>query len=371
MQQITEENYSNQLTDKVNACKSLFEKFDCPDFDIHTSPIKHFRMRAEFRIWHSYQEGKEASVENGMAHYCMTDKETKKLYYVDDLPIASETINLCMPKLLDAINQNIILRRKLFAVEFLSSTQNELLVTLIYHRKLDDEWSEEARKLQSELNISIIGRSRKQKVILEKDFIIESFKVNNKNFHFQQIENSFTQPNAHVNQKMLHWAHSCSKDLGGDLLELYCGNGNFTLPLSMNFNKVFATEISKTSVKALNWGLEKNNVNNIETARLSAEEMVEALNKVRPFTRLKNIDLDSYDFQTIFIDPPRAGLDEDTLHFVQNFKHIIYISCNPHTLASNLEALENNYHIEKSAIFDQFPYTDHAEMGIFLSRKDI
>jgi len=71
----------------------------------------------------------------------------------------------------------------------------------------------------------------------------------------------------------------------------------------------------------------------------------------------------------VFVDPPRAGLDDGTRDLVSDFDHIIYISCNPETLQRDLDALSNTHTIERMAMFDQFPYTDHAECGAFLKRK--
>ena len=63
-----------------------------------------------------------------------------------------------------------------------------------------------------------------------------------------------------------------------DLLELYCGSGTFTLPLSYKFNNVFATENNRQSIKCLKKSIDKLSINNINYARLSAEEVSEAFN---------------------------------------------------------------------------------------------
>ena len=102
---------------------------------------------------------------------------------------------------------------------------------------------------------------------------------------------------------------------------------------------------------------------------MSAEEFTQAMNGVREFNRLKGIDLKVYQCNTIFVDPPRAGLDPDTVKLVQNYDRILYISCNPHTLCENLQTLSQTHRIEKAALFDQFPYTDHMESGVWLVRK--
>jgi tRNA (uracil-5-)-methyltransferase len=69
------------------------------------------------------------------------------------------------------------------------------------------------------------------------------------------------------------------------------------------------------------------------------------------------------------VDPPRAGLDDATLTLAQRFDNILYISCNPQTLADNLATLSKSHTIVKTAFFDQFPYTQHLESGVLLQRK--
>jgi tRNA (uracil-5-)-methyltransferase len=154
-------------------------------------------------------------------------------------------------------------------------------------------------------------------------------------------------------------------------LELYCGSGNFTIPLSKRFQKVLATEVSKSGISSALSNMERNGITNIEFGRVSSEEFVEALDGVRKFNRLQHIDLESYKFSTIFVDPPRAGVDSETIKLLQRFENIIYISCNPETLKRDLDILEESHTLQKVALFDQFPYTDHIEMGAILKMKDL
>ncbi|HFU77292.1 MAG TPA: tRNA (uridine(54)-C5)-methyltransferase TrmA, partial [Epsilonproteobacteria bacterium] len=98
-------------------------------------------------------------------------------------------------------------------------------------------------------------------------------------------------------------------------------------------------------------------------------EMTEALNGVREFSRLKDIDLKTYDFSTVLVDPPRAGLDEGTIALISQIENIIYISCNPETLARDLEILSQTHDVKEAAMFDQFPHTEHVESGVFLRKK--
>ncbi|MGH1440701.1 MAG: tRNA (uridine(54)-C5)-methyltransferase TrmA [Cellvibrionaceae bacterium] len=360
-------NYDKQFKQKI----TLFEKqlnkltqtlskpIPC-EIEAFSSPKEHYRLRTEFKVW---QQG-------STAQYAMSDPETKKPVFIDTFPIASKAINELMPLLLEAINGNELLRKKCFQVEFLNTLSGDMLVTLIYHKALNEDWIAAIKPIKENLGIHIVGRSRKQKVILDQDFVDEILSVKGKDYYYKQIEGSFTQPNGKVCELMLTWAVENSENLGGDLLELYCGNGNFTLPLSKNFDKVLATEISKTSVNAALYNIKKNNIDNIEIARMSSEEFVQAMDKVREFRRLKSIELDDYQFSTVFVDPPRAGLDEKTVDMVKRFDHIIYISCNPETLVNNLQELCKTHEIKALAAFDQFPYTHHLETGVVLSKID-
>jgi tRNA (uracil-5-)-methyltransferase len=103
---------------------------------------------------------------------------------------------------------------------------------------------------------------------------------------YRQVENSFTQPNAAMNIQMLEWAIDATKGATGDLLELYCGNGN-SLALARNFERVLATEIAKPSVAAAQYNIAANHIDNVQIIRMSAEEFTQAMNGVREFNRLQ------------------------------------------------------------------------------------
>jgi len=188
-------------------------------------------------------------------------------------------------------------------------------------------------------------------------------------FYFEHVENSFTQPNPYVNEKIITWLLEHLHAPHRDLLELYCGMGNLTLPLARRFRKVLASEISKTSIRSALKHCEMNHIDNITFLRMSSEEVTQALTGVRTFRRLEGLCLDDYDFGTVLVDPPRAGLDAKSLQLVQHFDHILYISCNPETLHENLITLQESHSIEAMALFDQFAYTKHAEMGVILKRR--
>lgn len=352
--------YHHQLTEKTHKLESQFRSFFKGPFETFESEKMHYRYRAEFKIYHT-----DASLS-----YAMYDRN-KKLFSIDSCPIVSGPVHALMPKLIERITLSSDLKNRLFGIEFLSTTTDAVLVTLLYHRPLDEEWQQEAKTLEDAFGITVIGRSRKQKMILSNDSVIERFDIDGSTYAFHHYEGGFTQPNAAVNQKMIRWAMERTSESTGDLLELYCGLGNFTIPLSRNFRNVLATEVSKTSIHALNQNISLNGIQNLKCARLSSGELVQAFHKTRTFRRLtqQHIELDSYDFQTVFVDPPRAGLDDETREFISRFPGILYISCNPRTLERDLKTLTRTHTVTHFAFFDQFPYTPHMECGCYLTKR--
>jgi len=354
--------YDQQLQQKLALFRQQFAGLQTPLPEVFRSEPLHFRMRAEFRIWH----------EGDRSHYAMTPPGQRKPQPIDNFAIGSRLMLALMPALLAAVHRQPVLRQRLYAVEFLTTLSGEALVTLIYHRALDQSWTSAAQLVRQDLQrqtgaaVDLIGRSRRQKLVVERDYVDEKLTVDGCDYRYRQMETGFSQPNAGVNEKMLAWASDCTRDAVGDLLELYCGNGNFTLVLARNFNRVLATELSKISVDVARINLDTNATDNVDIVRLSSEEVTEALARIRPFRRLRNIDLDRFRFSTVFVDPPRAGLDPATLDLVRDFERILYISCNPNTLRQNLESLSASHDIARLALFDQFPWSHHTECGVLL-----
>ncbi len=358
------EHYALQLAEKVERLKMMMAPYTTIEPEVFASPESHYRMRAEFRVWHDGDD----------LFHIMFDKETKERIRVDQFPVASELINQAMQALLPLIKESTLLRHKLFQIDYLSTLSNKLIISLLYHKKLNDEWTEEAKQLKAKLvskgfDLQLIGRASKTKIMLDNDYVDEVLPVNGRNMIYRQVENSFTQPNAHVNINMLEWAIAATKGATGDLLELYCGNGNFSLALAQNFECVLATEIAKPSVSAAQYNIAANNINNVQIIRMSAEDFTQAMRGIREFKRLEGINLRDYQCNTIFVDPPRSGLDDKTVQLVQEYDHILYISCNPETLCDNLAVLNETHEVKKLALFDQFPYTHHMESGVLLTRR--
>jgi len=358
--QPTEEEYQAQLSNKVEKLTELLKPFTEAIDSVHASPGTGYRMRAEFRVWHNDDD----------LNYVMFPKgEPKSPFVIDRYLPGSSTMQRVMPPLLKLLRKNAELRNRLFQAEFLTTQSGECLLSLLYHRKLDHEWEAQARELEALLDVSVIGRSRKQKIVCSNDSVKECFRVAKRELYYKQYENSFTQPNAAINEQMLGWAQQHTVNSNHDLLELYCGNGNFSIALARNFKKALATEVDKFGIRSALFNAEQNAVENLELVRMSAADVSAALSGEREFRRFAHLDLGSYTFGTVLVDPPRAGLDDAALAFVQGFDKIIYVSCNPDSLRENLLLLTSTHELVRSALFDQFPFSEHIETGVILQRR--
>lgn len=352
---------ARQLATKQQRLREMLAPFGAPDAEVFPSAPVHYRQRAEFRV----------RIDGADLHYLMfAGKHSRDAVRLAQFPVASRRINALMAGLRERIPGSAVLRERLWQVEFLDTLAGESLLTLVYHRPLDEHWESAARDLAASLGAQVLGRSRGQRIVLDRDWVTERLGVGERTLEYRQPEGCFTQPNAEVNRAMLGWADAACTGAGGDLLELYCGIGNFTAAVGRHFGRVLATEIGSTATAAARHNLTVNGVEDAFIARLSAAEAASAIARERPYRRLAGFDLEVFRPGTLLVDPPRAGLDAATLELARGFRRILYISCNPASLCENLGVLGAAFRIRRAALFDQFPYTDHMECGILLERDD-
>ncbi len=355
------------LEEKVSQASRLL---NVKEFEVFSSKQDSFRARAELAIFH----------QNDRISYAMRSikRDSKShLVCIENCPNLSCAIQKTLPILLESLNAAEFqdFRDSLFALEILANQTGALLLSFLYHRKLESSWLIQAQTLKSALQDSLgfsfelVGRSRGVKLVVENDFLIETLRILGQDYCYRYDEGAFTQPNVGINIKMIEWILEHLGDGEQDLLELYCGCGNFTIPLVQKFRKVLATEISKTSIKAAKYACRRQGISHIEFVRLSGAECIEAINQTREFKRLRGICLSDYCFSAVLVDPPRAGLGEQMCSFLRNFPRILYVSCNPITLKKDLESLLQTHVMERIAFFDQFPHTQHLESIVILKVK--
>lgn len=163
----------------------------------------------------------------------------------------------------------------------------------------------------------------------------------------------FTQVNQEINQQMLASALELLDLQPSDsVLDLFCGLGNFTLPIAQKAKQVTGVEGSQTMVER---GYENAAHNQIKNADFYAA------NLTAPDTAWKWLQ-QSYD--KILLDPPRTGALEMIPHLkMLNANKIVYVSCNPATLARDAGLLVNTLHykLKKVGVINMFPHTSHIE----------
>jgi len=171
----------------------------------------------------------------------------------------------------------------------------------------------------------------------------------------------FTQVNYEINRKMVSRALAALELSRADrVLDLFCGLGNFTLPLATLAGQVVGVEGDLPLVKHARENARLNNLDNVEFHVADLTKDVREM----PWSQLK--------FNKILLDPSRAGASE----ILHNFKHwqperIVYVSCNPSTLARDAGILVNElgYKLVKAGVMDMFPQTAHVESIALFVKK--
>lgn len=355
--------YEELLKAKVARLRELLgDRLQVP-LEVFASPPLHHRMKCTFMIW---PQGDDIAL-------CMSEVGTRRPVAVSEHPILCERLGELMSGLREHLPRLPEARDRAFEVEMLANTHGDAMVCLMYRRVLTEEpFLEAAHALAEALGASVVGRSRGKRFAAGAGRLVQWHEVAGRQYPQIHHELLFSQSNAHICGEMLRWVAGQTRPEDGrapsaDLLELHCGSGSFTLPLAANFRRVIATESCRTPVRLARECAALADVSNVDFARLSTEEVWQAIGQQVDFKRLKDVDLGSFGLGTVFVDPPRCGLDEAAISLVRKFDRIVYISCNPLRLAEELPQLPE-FRIASAALFDQFPYTEHIEAAVVLEK---
>lgn len=141
------------------------------------------------------------------------------------------------------------------------------------------------------------------------------------------------------------------------VLDLYCGTGTITSIVAEHVKKVIGIEIVEDAILDAKANLKINNINNVT---FICGDAAKEISKIK-----ENIDV-------IFVDPPRKGIDRKAIAVMKKIlpKKIIYISCNPVTMARDLSYLSDLYDVKKVVPVDMFPNTSHVECVCLLNFKN-
>lgn len=318
--------YEEQLAYKKEKVKNIFErmKIKIDLLVIANKNPKNYRNKIELKV----KEGK-------IGFY---QAKTNKIVEINNCMITRDCINKVIPyiKTWNILEGNIIIR----------CNQNEEVLIII---ETKDKISIDIEKIKNK--IKLVGILLNQKTIYGENYLIE--RINGILFKFSY--DSFFQVNPEVAKELFTIVKENLKE-NLKVLDLYSGVGTFSLTLAKKSKKVIGVEIIPNAV--LN-AINNAKINRIENVEFLLNDVEDAVSKIKE------------NFDVWIIDPPRSGIDKNTLQVIQKNipPKIIYISCDPQTLARDVNNLKENYIVEKTYILDMFSYTYHIETICILSAK--
>ena len=261
---------------------------------------------------------------------------TNEIVAIDNCLIAKESINKIIPilKEFNVNNGKIIIRCNYI---------DELLIHII---------TDDRVKIPTNLPSNIKGIIVNSKTLYGDNFLID--KIGDK--YFKLSYDSFFQVNNYVSSIIFDLIDKhILKD--ENILDLYCGVGTLGLSTYIKDKKLYGIEIVENAINNAIYNAKHNSVVNYEYKCGKVEDQI---------NRYINENIG-----VVIVDPPRKGLDKKALNSILaiNPKQVIYVSCDPITLARDLNTLKDRYKIEYICALDMFPNTYHVETFVVLERK--
>ena len=246
---------------------------------------------------------------------------------------------------------------------------DEIMVTLVTNdRKIEKEEELVKEIIEKFPKVKVIAKninSKNTNVILGRDteilygdgYIYDYIG----DYKFKISPMSFYQVNPVQTEKLYSKAVEYA-DLKGTetVYDLYCGIGTIGIFASKNVKKLYGIETISQAIDDAKFNAKLNDIKN-------AEFFVGDVENVLPEFIKETEELPD----VVFVDPPRKGCDKTALETLLKIepKKIVYVSCNPATLARDVKILEEKYKLEKVSLVDMFPFTHHVESVALLSLR--
>ena len=197
----------------------------------------------------------------------------------------------------------------------------------------------------------------REKVLYGKGFIRDqlcgcTFRISPKSFY--QVNPVQTEV---LYNKAIEFAQLTGKE---SVIDAYCGIGTISLITAKHAKEVVGVELNKDAVRDAKLNAKENKINNVRFCLGDAGEFMEAM------------AADGKSMDVLFLDPPRAGSDEKFMASAVKMgpEKIVYISCNPETLARDLKYLtKKGYQVKRIQPVEMFAFTEHLETVCLLSKK--
>ncbi|MFI3252427.1 MAG: 23S rRNA (uracil(1939)-C(5))-methyltransferase RlmD [bacterium] len=288
---------------------------------------------------------------------------------INTCPIQNESINATNAKVLkileafgiESIDNEGILKN---IATRISTSTNKLQVTLIV-KKDDSRLEKAAKEIKSIQNVESVYKSINNSdtnmfgnlIKLEgQDTITETIGT----FKFNLLPTSFFQLNPIQTNKLYETVKKlCKLSFKETVIDAYCGVGTIGMYLAKNAKNVIGIEINEDAI-----------TNAIENAKLNKIKNIEFIAGDATLV-IPNLINEGVNPDIMVFDPPRTGLTKEIRDIVKTTlpKRIVYVSCNPSTLAKDLKELSQNYKVKSITPFDMFPFTSHIESVTLLELK--
>lgn len=172
---------------------------------------------------------------------------------------------------------------------------------------------------------------------------------------------SFFQTNTKGCERLYSLLQDWGRSIGGALVDLYCGSGGITLSLARSFDRVVGIDTNRPAIEDARAAAAANGLGNTEFVCEDAQEFLKKL----PGSKL------SVQLSAMIVDPPRPGLHPKALQALieMNPPKLAYVSCNPESLARDLQSLAPLYRINSVQLVDLFPNTPHVETVCLMEHR--
>jgi 23S rRNA (uracil1939-C5)-methyltransferase len=283
--------------------------------------------------------------------------------YVADMSTC-EVLQAPLDGLLQPLAEMIAqLRIKQQVAQIEASVADDDVALIIRHLKpIGTEDEKIILEFANQHNVRIYSQSKGPKTIFEMTNSKHKplyFDMGSHGIRMNFLPSDFIQVNAKMNLKMIAQAMSLMEVNADDIvLDLFCGLGNFTLPLAKKVKKIIGIEGEKNLVQR---AIDNARENQLENASFFVADLRR---------NHDNSDWFKHDFTKVLIDPPRSGAWEVLpLIASTNAKSLLYVSCHPASLARDADRLVNElgFTMVKAGVMDMFPHTSHVEsMALFV-----
>jgi len=219
---------------------------------------------------------------------------------------------------------------------------------------LDDLINNNIKNIHTKDNEIIIRSSNNSKELLINDNNQIITTIKDKKYYLSK--DSFFQINKYLTKTLYDLVRKNIDKKYNKCLDLYCGIGSIGIYINDLVNEVIGIDYNQSNINDANNNKVLNNIENISFICDKVENRIDSFN---------DIDL-------IIVDPPRAGLDNKTKEYIKriNPEKLIYVSCDPVTLARDLSDLNDKYNIKEITPVNMFPRTYHVECVGVLCRKE-